>query len=89
LLRSRLRSHHDSRDVDFEHAVCILSSVFQRSRLLLDAGRSNQPVKSTLLVGDFLNNLMELLDISHVYLAVFERSSEFVLCFLSNWRKVC
>jgi hypothetical protein len=55
---------------------------------LLDAGSSDQPIKSALLVGDFLYDLVELLYISHVYLTVLEQSSEFVLCFLGNRRKV-
>lgn len=80
LLGHCLRCHEDSCDVDLEHGVCILGCVLERRCFLLDTCCRHESVHTALLVGDILDDLVQLRHIANIDLAVVECRTELLGC---------
>lgn len=75
LLRGSLCSHHHTSNVDLEHAVGILCSIIQGWSFLLNAGSCNQSIKSSFLVADLFDDLVERSYFANINLSVLKRGS--------------
>lgn len=67
-----LCSHENTREVYLKHGICVLCSVVQRRRLLLDSRCRNQAVEFTLGLGDVANDLVESWHIADVDLSIMQ-----------------
>jgi hypothetical protein len=75
-----LGGHEDAGDVDAEHAVAVLGGVVQGRGLLLDAGGGEEAVDAAVLVGDTLDEGVEVGLLADIGAVVGDGGVELGLC---------
>lgn len=70
LASHRLGRHEDAGHIYTQHLLGIRRRVFQSRRLLLNAGCGNEPVQAAVLVGNTLDDSVEVVHVPNIHAVV-------------------